>query len=514
MDPITKALLTEFVADNGMLSLDEDEQFERFAAFSVLSSRYADDFDTEDLIAGGGQDLGIDAFAVIVNGRLVEDAQGVDDLLALNGYLDVEFVIVQAKRSAKFEGAAFMALGDNIANTVFGSEIGLPVNDEIVRLLAIRERVYANAARLKENPELRIFFVTTGNWTDDAYLKTIITRKETELSQTNLFKTVKFNPIGASELQQFYRDTKTSITRVISFSKYVVMPTIKNVAASYLGALPALEYIKLITDADGNILKSVFIDNVRDFQGENPVNQDIATTIKSESIDQFVLRNNGVTIVAREILTTGDKFTLKDYQIVNGCQTSHVLFNERERLDQNLLVPIKLIYTDDEEVTQQVIKSTNRQTPIDENDLLALTQFQRNLEDYYKGFPEPQRLLYERRSKQYATRTGIEKARIIPVGVQLKCFAAMFLDLPHQAGRYQATLLATVKDRVFKHDHKPEPYYTSALTFFKFDALLKRADDSRLRSFKYSFLNAFRYRYEAGDVPGLSNGKWVATAPY
>ena len=57
-------------------------------------------------------------------------------------------------------------------------------------------------------------------------------------------------------------------------------------------------------------------------------------------------------------------------------------------------VPIKLVFTDDEEVTQEVIKSTNRQTPIDENDLVALTKFQRDLEDYYVGFSDEKRLLY------------------------------------------------------------------------------------------------------------------------
>lgn len=91
----------------------------------------------------------------------------------------------------------------------------------------------------------------------------------------------------------------------------VNLPRIDNVTASYLGFLPGREFLKLITDDNGEIIKSVFIDNVRDFQGENPVNKDIAKTISENDLDQFVLRNNGITIVAKNILVTATQFTLE-----------------------------------------------------------------------------------------------------------------------------------------------------------------------------------------------------------
>jgi hypothetical protein len=36
---------------------------------------------------------------------------------------------------------------------------------------------------------------------------------------------------------------------------------------------------------------------------------------------------------------TGSKFVIEDFQIVNGCQTSHVLFDNRDKLDESVLVP-------------------------------------------------------------------------------------------------------------------------------------------------------------------------------
>ncbi|PHM05836.1 hypothetical protein CK516_38060 [Nostoc sp. 'Peltigera malacea cyanobiont' DB3992] len=61
-------------------------------------------------------------------------------------------------------------------------------------------------------------------------------------------------------------------------------------------------------------------DNVRDFDVDNEVNREIEATIKSDEHKSFVLYNNGITIVAEDINVVGDKMTVTDYQIVNGCQ--------------------------------------------------------------------------------------------------------------------------------------------------------------------------------------------------
>ncbi|MHA7968269.1 AIPR family protein [Rhizobium sp. CAU 1783] len=509
MDSVTQALIKDFAESNSLTGLPADKQFEHFATYSVVSARYTEEFDTTDLVVGDGQDLNVDAFAVKVNGRLANDADYIDDVLALNGYLDAEFIIIQAKSSSNFDGAAIIALGDNLVNEVFSPTQKLPVNDEVKRLIEIKDRILKNASRLKDNPVCRVYYVCTGNWTDDAYLVEAIKRKRQDLLDTNLFSEVTFEPIGARQLQALYRATKTSISREVKFEKLVTLPTISGVDASYLGVLPVKEFLKLLADDSGNIIKSVFVDNVRDFQGENPVNADIAKTITDGLFDQFVLRNNGITIVARNIKVTSSQFVLEDYQIVNGCQTSHVIFAHQNEITGDLFVPVKLIHTVSDDVAQSVIKSTNKQTNVEENDLLALTQFQRDLEDYYEGVQGDTKLYYERRAKQYASNGNIEKGRIVTIGSQLKCFASMFLDSPNQASRYQGTLLKTVKDRVFQSNHKPEPYFISALAAYRFEiALRKLANEDRdIRPFKYFLLYAFRSRFQTEEFPGAGHKK-------
>ena len=82
------------------------------------------------------------------------------------------------------------------------------------------------------------------------------------------------------------------------------------------------------------IIKSIFYENVRDFLGPNAINQEIADTIASDASDRFILMNNVVTMITRILRTTGDRFFVQDFQIVNGCQTSHVLHHLLDKLPE------------------------------------------------------------------------------------------------------------------------------------------------------------------------------------
>ena len=82
--------------------------------------------------------------------------------------------------------------------------------------------------------------------------------------------------------------------------------------------------------------------------------------------------NNGVTIIAKTLRATGNRFHIEDYQIVNGCQTSHVLYDQGTTLDDSVIIPLRLIATQDDEIIASIVKATNRQTQVKEEQLLAL----------------------------------------------------------------------------------------------------------------------------------------------
>ena len=118
--------------------------------------------------------------------------------------------------------------------------------------------------------------------------------------------------------------------------------------------------------------------------------------------------NNGITMIARELRQLrADQFQIEGFQIVNGCQTTNVLFDQKGEAGDNIdaiNIPLRLIATQDEGVIKAIIRGTNRQTKVEEDQFFALTDFAEQLEDFFDAFPEPQRVYYERRSGQYSRR--------------------------------------------------------------------------------------------------------------
>jgi hypothetical protein len=325
MDRITKSLFEDYTKRNSLEGVPEDEAFERFVSFCVLTPELAETFDTDDVITGGGNDLGIDAIATIVNGRLVLSPDEVGELVERNRFLEAEFVFIQAKRSANFNTA-------EIGNFLFGvkdffaDEPKLPQNDAIKDLVALQRHIYNNSAEMSRGkPTVRLFYATTGRWTGEAPTSGRVTADVDDLKATNLFSNVQFNPVDADLLQKLYQRTRNKTSAEFIFTSRVVIPDVRNVEQAYIGIVPGTELLKLVMNDSGEVRKSAFYDNVRDFLDYNEVNNEIAATLKSAERDRFALLNNGVTVIAKTANAVANKFHIEDYQIVNGCQTSHVL---------------------------------------------------------------------------------------------------------------------------------------------------------------------------------------------
>lgn len=510
MDLVTNSLLKTFQAEESLEGeSDAAVLFEHFANFCSLANEYGEEFDVQDIHTGGGDDLGIDGVSVIVNGALVLGLEEIDDLANANKHLDVEFLFCQAKSGGNFSGAEISNFFFGVKD-FFATQPKLPRNANVVEKEKLTRGVYDRSSLFKKgNPTVRMYYVTAGKWQDDAKLIARIESEKEALLELNIFDNVEFTPVDARKLQQLYKRAKNRLSKTVDFSSKVTLPALEGVQESYLGFLPVSEYLKLITDETGAILKGLFYDNVRDFQGDNPVNKEIDDTLRSTDKGLFVLMNNGVTVVADSISRTGDTFTIEDYQIVNGCQTSHVIFNAKDSIDPSVHLPVKLIVSQDSEVKNKIIKATNRQTPVKTEDLTALTDFQKGLEEFYSAVLGDCKLYYERRSQQYRSGVGIEKIRIVSISNQIRAFASMFLGLPHQASRYYGTLLKTIDTKIFVAGHPPEAYYASAFALYRLEAFIRRkAIDGKYRPFKYHLLALFRVVAEGDDLPNMLSNKF------
>jgi hypothetical protein len=504
MDRVTESLLNEFSEERGISHLPEDKRFEHFVSFITIGRHYADTFDTEEVLVGHA--TGIDAIAAIVNGTLVTDDESLEELENANE-LDVTFVFVQADRGAGFDAAKIGNFGFAVSD-FFSEKPTLPQNDKVKTATAVMSEIYKRSTKFKRgNPACRLYYATTGVWGGDQVLEARIQAVVSDLKSTNLFREVTFTPLGADGLQKLYRQAKNAIEREFIFENKVTVPTVPGVEQAYLGFIPVPELMKLVTDDDGEMMGSLFYSNPRDWQDYNEVNTEIKTTLESEAKNRFVLMNNGITIIARTIRPTGDRFVLEDYQIVNGCQTSHVLFDQAQKEDTSIAVPVRLIGTQDEKVINSIIRATNRQTQVTEDQFFALQEFPKQLEEYFQTFPGQQKLYFERRSRQYE-RLPIERTRVITQANVIKAFAGMFLNEPHRTTRNYSALKAKVGSDIFGKAHRMEPYYTAAYALYKLEYLFRSGKlDPKYKPARFHILLATRLLGNPGAALPRTNAR-------
>lgn len=507
MDIITKNYMSQFLESEQIKETELSKQFELFASYCAIAQHYSETYNVEDIITGDGGDSGIDAMAIIVNGKMITSKEEIDDLVELNKVLyDINFIFVQAKSSSKFDYSLMGTFGVGVKD-FFSERPQMIRNCQIQDKNSIVTYVFSKMKYAKNKPNCYLYYISTGKWVDDKNCMGRINIAVSDLEMLSIFANVKYIPVDADLLQKYYRSTIDATETEIEFNDRVILPEIQNVKQAFLGYLSHTEYLKLIVGENGDIRKNVFYDNVRDFQGDNPVNNEISETVCIDP-NKFILFNNGVTIICKQLKNNHrNQFILTDYQIVNGCQTSHVLYNSRNNITSDLQIPVKLIETNDDETVNRIIKATNRQTEVTNDQLIALNEFHRKLEAFYSAIPLKERLYYERRSKQYNYDPNIEKVRIVSIGTQIKSVASMFYDKPHLASRFYGKVLNSVKD-MFNEEHQLLPYYTCAYTLYRLEYLFRNKLLSlQYRKFKYHILMMLKYSIVPEDIPNMNSNK-------
>ncbi len=508
MNTIIKNLIRDFLKSEEIKSSDDSKNFENFCNFSIISSEYKSDFSIEDVSMGTTQ--GIDGIAIFVNGNLVTTTEEIDDLVSRNNFLEATFIFTQAKTSNSFDGADisnfFVSISDFLSDKPKSTQ-----SAEIKRGISLKEKVWEHVSKMtKGKPACKIYYVTTGTWQEDKSLVSRINDHKSDLEKLSLFQKIDIFPFGANEIQQCYLKTKRATSCEFTFDKHIVLPVEESVQEAYFGIVSFAEFKKIISD-DGDEIKDIFYENVRAFLGEsNNVNKEIEGTLKNKEFDIFCLLNNGVTIVANSKTNKGNKFFIENYQIVNGCQTSHVLFNNKEIEDiDQIYIPLKLIITDNENIQSKIIIATNNQTSIPKEQLEAFSKFQKDLELYYQSEQNQKaKLFYERRQKQYRDK-DISRPRIVTIREQIKSFAAMFLDQPHTASGYFSKVYNSNKEQMFISGHKFYPYYISSLTMYILESFFKTGKiDRKYRIARYHIIMIFKILSQKFKIaPSLKSKK-------
>jgi hypothetical protein len=507
MDRITRSYLNDFTKSYGFDSEEKESiKFEHFVNFTLIENKTEDRYDIEELNIGEDGTLGIDGFALILNKQIIDNEDTLNDFLSSHREIYAEIVFIQSKTSRNFDVKEIGNFGWAVTDFI-SEKPKIKWTKTALEKIDIFNKLFEGISALKDKPVCQLYYVTLGINENDQNVVAKIDEIKRNIENENLFSQVKVDLVDASSLQGYYKKIGQAVTKSFEFTSKITLPEINEVKEAYLGVIDAPTIIDLMTTDEGDLLSNVFYDNVRDFQGPNKVNAEIKKTLESKEKNSFVILNNGLTIVTENLKTRRNTFTISNYQIINGCQTSHVLFQSKDLIDTKVQLPIKLIFTKDRDLTAKVIRSTNRQTEVSEQDLLAFSDFQKRLEDYYGTYSDPQKLYYERRSKQYNTK-NIEKKKIIDKTTQIKTVASFFFDKPDMATRYFGTLFNEFGDKLFKDNHSMIPYYTASFSLYHIDELFRRKIiDKKYKKIRYFILMMLRREITSDSPPPFESNK-------
>lgn len=480
MNPIVKAQLNTFKDMNPNESMSDSDLFEVMSIYSIENGVLGENIDPFRAHLRGTE-FGIDGVSISIQGTLCVDVDEASEILSHGKNHYSEFHFFQSKTSSKFEYGSISKFLDAIYD--FFTDENFIEGVQLLNLIEVKKELYSKAA--KTSPTLRCYYCTTGGESIAEPIKKLIETTKLRLVDLNMFNDIHIECVGAKVIQNGFRSATNSSTAKLNFQKAVTMPAHEKVDEAYIGYVPASEVLEIALgspDQEGerHINRALFYDNVRDFNPESEINSSIIKEIESGNVDSFVFKNNGITVVSKAIDRKGDMFTLEDYQIVNGCQTTNILAHVRKQ-SEGIFVPLRLIGCSDIEFVGNVIMGTNRQNEIREDQFWALRPFMKDLEEYCASQRSDNRIYIERRDNQYRD-ISIERTRIMRPTDLMKAVAAMFFYQPHRAARDYRGIRKEFSERIFSDNHNVELYHLAALALYKFDFLIRTGKVDRARA--------------------------------
>jgi len=162
----------------------------------------------------------------------------------------------------------------------------------------------------------------------------------------------------------------------------------REILEALISEVNALTFIESILDAKSKIKEEVFNENVRVYlRADTKINKQICESIKSQDNYKFFYYNNGITAICDSFEhNNSDSPTvkLKNFQIVNGGQTMHSIYeiykSEFKNKIENIYLLIRVYEVKNREVGQAVARFTNTQNPVKNRDIMSNDQVQIKLQ--------------------------------------------------------------------------------------------------------------------------------------
>lgn len=452
--------------------LDLGQQFEIFSS-NIIHRNLGWNYDeVQNGIVGGEKDGGIDALYLLVNGALIKEK---DDFLPLTSGIKIHVIFLQAKHEAATKEAVIDRFNQHIDDFLNlqpdEKKLALHFNSDLLEKLKLYRAAIQRYGTKDFELTIDIAYASRGGApTDEA--QSLADKLVKKCLQQYPDAKVNFQFYGAARLHKL-SIASPNMKRIL---KPLRGDTINASHRCHVTLVSLKNYLNFISE-NGDLLQQLFEFNVRDYEGDRKtVNADMADTIDQyHAGEDFWWFNNGITIIASDVTFQSPELVIENPMIVNGLQTSNVIFEKRATIeangddDRSLLV--RVVEVSDPDIQEKIIKATNSQTSLKPLALKATDSQQRNIEEYLGA----KDIFYERRKNFYKNR-GKPASSIIDVARLGQSVMAMRMQVPHEARGRPGTFLKNQDnyDKVFPVSINFDEYVNAAKLERKVDAFISK----------------------------------------
>lgn len=452
------------------------EYFEFFSASQILKNQGLSDDEVDNGIVGKGLDGGCDSIYLFLNNLLITP-DVVEHISAPKDSI-LEMIIIQSKKTTSFGEDAVMkwkTISGNLLDlSKTTTDFTARYNADILEAFTTFRDTYTRLITSRVKLKFRFYYATLAS-----ELHPNVIQQSEELKDTikGLFPNavVEVTFVDSDTLFEMYNAVIENRVN-LKFADIPILPNQKN----YVALVDLKSYFNFIVNDEGDVRKSFFDSNVRDYQGKNNVNSSISETLHRADDNDFWWLNNGVTVLASEAtLVNNRELQIVNPEIVNGLQTSMEIYNyfseNREALEsEKRSILLRIIVPDNEESRDQIIFATNNQTNIPKATLRVTDPIHLQIEMYFKS----RGLFYDRR-KNYYKNQGHKPAEIVGVSFLAQCLITIFLKKPDYARARPSTLLNDEKtyNELYEKNNDLEVFYRVALLGKKIQKNVRSGSD-------------------------------------
>lgn len=231
----------------------------------------------------------------------------------------------------------------------------------------LKVKINEISAALDDDYEICFELITTAKLTDQAQMDAdAFSKKLSDSEEMNANFVVVDNEMLKFKYDEALNKTNNYINFTFQLESGKYLEVELNGTRAVLAAIPLKDCVNIPGIKDGRLFRK----NVRQSLGNsNKVNKGIAKTIKKEPGD-FFFYHNGITAICSKIDIQNGQLTVKDLNIVNGCQSLSTIFSCGEAAKKSYgYILFKFYEMANSEKADKITNSTNSQSAVKARDL-------------------------------------------------------------------------------------------------------------------------------------------------